>query len=65
MYPSLHPRLGVLHFTLAMIFVPFGAPQAGSVPNRVRPAVVAAPPVSRPAIAGVSRVIGPCIARGR
>ena len=25
------PRLGVLHFTLAMVFVPFGAPQAETV----------------------------------
>jgi hypothetical protein len=65
MYPSLHPRLGVLHFTLAMIFVPFGAPQAGSVPNRVRPAIVAAPAPHRPDIARVARDIGPCFAHGR
>jgi hypothetical protein len=25
------PRLGVLHFTLAMVLVPFGAPQARTV----------------------------------
>lgn len=36
------PRLGVLHFTLAMVFVPFGAPQAGTVPAPVRSAATAA-----------------------
>jgi len=37
MYASLRPRLGVFHFTLAIVFFPFGAPQAQPVPARVRP----------------------------
>ena len=37
MYATFRPRLGVLHFTLAIVFFPFGAPQAQSVPARVRP----------------------------
>lgn len=59
----LYPRLGVLHFTLAMVFVPFGAPQAESV--RVRPTVAAAPAAHLPAATRVSRHVGPCIARSR
>jgi hypothetical protein len=47
----LFPRLGVLHFTLAMVFVPFGAPQAGSIPAPARTAA----PAASPGIAATAR----------
>lgn len=50
---TLLPRLGVLHFTLAMVFVPFGAPQAETVAAPVPAAAVArnADPAPTPAAA--------------
>lgn len=49
------PRLGVLHFTLAMVFVPFGAPHAGTVPA---PARSAAPAASTSIGATARRAVG-------
>jgi hypothetical protein len=65
MYASFRPRLGILHFTLAIVFFPFGAPQAQSVPSRVRTALIApAPAVVLPA-ARPARATGVCIASNR
>jgi hypothetical protein len=63
MYPSFLPRLGILHFTLAIVFFPFGAPQAQSVPARIRTArsVVTPATVTTP-VARAPREIGTCIA---
>jgi hypothetical protein len=49
------PRLGVLHFTFAMVFVPFGAPHAGTVPA---PARSAAPAASTSIAATARRAVG-------
>jgi hypothetical protein len=66
MYVSLQPRLGILHFTLAIVFFPFGAPQAQSVPTGVGSALsVPARSVAPPAAAPRPREIGDCIARYR
>ena len=73
MYAALRPRLGVFHFTLAIVFFPFGAPQAQSVPTRVPTAVsVPAPSVAPPIVASATRqigaragTIGDCIAHSR
>jgi hypothetical protein len=66
MYASFRPRLGILHFTLAIVFFPFGAPQAQSVPTRVRTALRApAPAVALPAAARPARATGVCIASNR
>ena len=66
MYASFSPRIGVLHFTLAIVFFPFGAPQAQPVPARVRPSISQTIPAATPrAAARGSRGIGICIAHNR
>jgi hypothetical protein len=64
MYASLRPRLGVFHFTLAIVFFPFGAPQAQ--PARVRPVLNPSTTAIAPlGVAAGPRDIGDCIARYR
>jgi len=62
MYPSLRPRLGILHFTLAIVFFPFGAPQAQSVPAPIRTARTVVTPATQPSVARAPREIGTCSA---
>jgi len=66
MYASLRPRLGVFHFTLAIVFFPFGAPQAQPALGRVRPALtLSATATAPPGVGAGPREIGDCIARYR
>jgi hypothetical protein len=66
MYASFQPRLGILHFTLAIVFFPFGAPQAQTVATPVRTARSLSVPVNpQPLATRASRDIGVCIAHAR
>jgi hypothetical protein len=65
MYAALRPRLGVFHFTLAIVFFPFGAPQAQPALARVATATSTTVDAVAPAAVAAPRQIGPCIARHR
>jgi len=66
MYASFHPRLGTLHFTLAIVFFPLGAPQAQPVPSRIAtPMSVSAPAIAPTPAAAAPRDLGSCITGSR